>query len=468
MNEQQNSPFATEKISKLILRFGVPSAVSLVVNALYNIVDQIFIGQGVGFLGNAATNVAFPVVTIAMALGIFIGDGAAAFYSLNLGAGDIKRAKNGVGNSYSMLIISGVLLSILAFLFMEPLLLMFGGTPDVMPYAIRYMRIIILGFPAVIMGVGLNSSIRADGSPKYAMAIMLLGAFVNTVLDPLFILKFKMGMEGAALATILGQYATMILGLIYLPRFKNVKFDKDAFKLRKSICTKICSLGTSSFISQAAIIAVMFVTNQLIVIYGAKSIYGSDIPMAVFGIAMKVYQILNATLLGLALGSQPIAGFNYGAKNYDRVRETFKTTVKISTICGIVAWVFFMFFPMQIISIFGSESALYNEFAVLSFRLHLPFCFITGFYVTSSILFQAIGKPKTATILSLAKQILLYIPVTFVMSLIFGIKGTLAGGAVADLITFIISFIFVSRELKELSRLNKGEGEIFNEENYNN
>lgn len=455
MNEQTSKEvgFGSQNVTKLILKFGIPCAISLVVNALYNIVDQIFIGQSVGYLGNAATNVAFGLVVLSSAFAVFIGDGTAAYYSLMLGADKKEKAAVGVGNCFTLLGIFSLIFVVICYAFMTPLLNLFGATPEVMPYAVDYTRIVLIGFPAAILGTGINSLIRADGSPNFAMATMLLGAFMNIILDPIFIFVFGMGVKGAAIATIIGQYASLILAFYYVTRFKNIKFKASNLILNKFTSLKLCSLGASSFFTQISFVIMIAVINQLLVIYGTKSIYGSEIPLAALGIVMKVNQILTSILLGISLGAQPIAGFNYGAKQYGRVKDTFKTSVTISTICAAVAFVIFMFFPTYIINIFGQESPLYVEFAVKCFRLHLPCCIFNGFYITSTILFQAIGKPIKSTVLSLARQILLVIPLSILLAVFYGIDGVLLGGAVADFLAFIVSFIFVYFEIKELNRL---------------
>lgn len=455
MNEQTSSAvdFGSQNVTKLILKFGVPCAISLVVNALYNIVDQIFIGHSVGFVGNAATNVCFGLVILASSFAVLLGDGTAAYYSLMLGAKQPKKASMGVGNCFTLLTVFSLLFMIIGYLFMTPLLNLFGATPEVLPYAIPYTSIILLGLPASILGVGINSLIRADGSPNFAMATMLIGAILNIILDPIFIFQFNMGVTGAAIATIIGQYASLILGLYYCTRFKNINFKWSNLKIEKYTSIKLCSLGASSFFTQMSHVVVIAVINQMLVIYGSQSIYGSEIPLAALGIVMKVSQIMTSTLLGISLGSQPIAGYNYGAKQYGRVKETFKTAVTISTVFAAIGFIAFMFFPEYIIGIFGQESPLYTEFAVKCFRLHLPLCIFNGFYITSTILFQAIGKPGRSTILSLTRQIILMIPITIALAVIMGIDGVLLGGAFADFFAFVVSAAFVFFELKELTRL---------------
>ncbi len=295
-------------LASLITRFAVPSVISMLVNSLYNIVDQIFIGQGVGFLGNAATNVAFPIVTISMALSLLIGDGGAAFFSLNLGRQDKELAAKGVGNALMLPFIASIIFLVGGTIFMNPLLILFGGTPEILPYAQDYTRIILLGMPFVMISTAMSSSIRADGSPRYAMVAMLTGAIMNTILDPIFIFVFEWGVEGAAWATIIGQFANFLITIAYLPRFKNFSMKKTLLRLEGAVVKRLLSLGVSSFINQLAITLVIIVMNNSLTKYGAQSPYGQEIPLAALGIVMKVNQILISVMVGIGVGAQPIVG----------------------------------------------------------------------------------------------------------------------------------------------------------------
>lgn len=440
----------SEKISKLLLKFAIPSVISMVVNALYNIVDQIFIGQGVGYLGNAATNVAFPLVTISMAIALMTGNGAAALYSLKLGAKEDSTASKTVGNAISMMIISGACMLCLVMIFFKPLLYMFGATEAVMPYAIDYTRIIILGLPFVITTVGLNAIIRADGSPKYSMYSMLIGAVLNIILDPIFIFGFHMGVEGAAIATIIGQFISLLFSLKYIKGFKNITVTRDIFKLDRKIIGTILSFGASSFATQMAITLVQITINNTIRHYGALSIYGTDIPLSVIGIVMKVNMIIISIILGIAIGSQPIWGYNYGAKRYDRVRKTYKISVLIASVISVAGFLVFQFFTPQVVSLFGSESELYNEFAIKSFRIFLSGMFAVGFQIVSSIYFQAIGKPLKSAFLTLSRQAFLLTPLVLIMPLMFGIEGILYAGPMADIISAVITWVFIMKEMRNL------------------
>lgn len=444
------NPLETERIGKLILTFSIPSIISMVVNALYNIVDQIFIGQGVGYLGNGATNVILPLTIIVIALALLVGDGASAYMSLKLGQGDPDSAAKGVGNAVSMTIIVGVVLCILFQLFLQPLCRLFGATEDILPYALDYGRIISWGVLFAAIDSSLAGMIRADGSHRYSMAGLLIGCITNFILDPLFIFGFHWGVKGAALATILGQIFNAIFYLAYLWRFKSIRLRRECFVLSGKVITKVCSLGLSSFITEVALVLVMAVTNNVLVVYGAKSVYGSEIPLTTIGITMKVNQILTAVILGMATGAQPIFGYNYGCKQINRVKQTYKTVLAVSTVVLVLAFLVFQFAPMSIVSLFGSESDLYNEFAVKCFRIFLLACPINGCQMVSGVFFQAIRKPTQATALSLARQIIFLLPATLLLPLALGVEGVLWAGPVADVLAFIVAVTLLRINWKKL------------------
>ena len=448
------NPLAVEPIGKLIVKFAVPSVISMVVNAVYNLVDQIFIGWGIGYLGNGATNVVFPMVVIAMAFSFLVGDGSAAYFSLSLGRGEPEKARKAAGNELVLLAVLGVCLTIFFLIFLEPILLTFGATPQVLPYAIEYGRIIVLGFPFFMVGIGLNGIIRVDGSPQYAMATMLTGAILNTILDPIAIFVLDWGVGGAALATIISQMVSCILGLLYLPKLKSIKtLDKQSITPSWKTIRTSCSLGMSSFISQVAGSVVIFVVNNALVDYGAQSVYGADIPLSAFGIVIKVNQIFVSVLIGLAVGAQPIVGYNYGAKNYRRVRRTYVTEIIIATITAFIGWCVFQFAPEYVVRLFGNETDLYNEFAVRCFRTFLLTLPIVGFQIGSSIFFQAIGKPVIASVLSLSRQILFLIPSVLILSSAMGVIGILWAGPTADSLSTTLTTVFVVWQMITLHRL---------------
>lgn len=312
--EKEENILGKEKIGKLIRKFSVPCIISLLVNSLYNIVDQIFIGWGVGYLGNGATNIVFPLTMVCLAFALMFGDGTSAYLSLRLGEKKEKEAGKGVGNGIAISIIVAILLCAITLIFLPQLLNLFGCTEALRTYAIAYGYIIGIGLPFMMVGTTLNSIIRADGNPKYAMTSMVIGAVLNIILDPIFIFVFKMGVEGAAIATVISQIVTFAMNIIYIKKFKSVKIGKEEFKLKLNVLQKVSTLGISSFITQISIVLVIAVENNLLGKYGANSKFGSEIPITVFGIVMKISQILNSIIIGIAAGSQPILGYNYGAR----------------------------------------------------------------------------------------------------------------------------------------------------------
>lgn len=452
--EQTESPsssiFATEPIGRLIAKFAIPCVISLLVNSLYNIVDQIFIGWGVGYLGNGATNIVFPITIVALSLSLMIGDGGAAYLSLKLGEGDIESAKKGVGNAIVLVTVVSILLAAVFLIGINPILDLFGATDMLRPYALQYGTIIGIGLPFMMIPGAINSMIRADGSPKYAMFSMALGAVINTIFDPVLIFVFHMGVQGAAIATVMGQVASFVFSVIYLPRFKTLRFDLGSFRLQPRTCVRIASFGISSFITQFAITIVMALTNNLLASYDAQSVYGSEIPLTATGIVMKVNQILISILVGIAVGTQPIIGYNYGSKNYLRVKKALDIAFMISEIISIIAFLVFQFTPMTIVSLFGSEEGLYNEFAVMAFRIFLLLCPFTGFQTVVSVYLQAVGKPIKSAILSLARQIIFFVPAALILPRFLGVAGVLWTGPVADGLAFLLSLDLLIYERSQL------------------
>lgn len=452
-SHQDKSAFATEPVGRLIVKFAIPCVISLVVNALYNIVDQIFIGWGVGYLGNGATNVVFPITIIALALAVLIGDGGAAYLSLKLGEGDLDSVKKGVGNAAVMITIAGIAMLVITIVFMNPILTLFGATDVLRPAALEYGYVIAIGLPFTMISTALNAMIRADGSPKFAMVSMLLGAIINTVFDPIFIFIFDMGVRGAAIATILGQIISFLVSIFYLPRFKTFHFDRSALRLHKRVCLSVLSLGVSSFITQIAITIVMALFNNLLAVYGAASVYGSEIPLTAMGIVMKVNQIMLSILVGIAIGAQPVIGFNYGCKNFHRVKRAFEVAIAAAEIIAIIAFFIFQFAPMSVVSIFGSEEGLYNEFAVKCFRIFLMLCPLNGFQTVAAIYLQAIGKPIKSAVVTLSRQIVFLVPVALLLPKAMGVVGVLWAGSAADALAFILALAMIVYEMKKLKKM---------------
>lgn len=449
---QTQSPFATEPIGRLIVKFAVPSVIALLVNSLYNIVDQIFIGWGVGYLGNGATNIVFPITIIALALSMMIGNGGAAYLSLKMGEGEVETAKKGVGNAVTLVTIVSILLAVIFLVWIDPILTLFGATDVLRPFALEYGFIIGAGLPFMMISAAINSMIRADGSPKYAMLSMVIGAIINVILDPVFIFVFQMGVKGAAIATIIGQVASFVVSVLYMPHFKSVQLNKSSFAPCAKVSVNIVIFGLSSFITQFAITIVMALTNNLLAKYGAQSVYGAEIPLTATGIVMKVNQIMIAILLGIATGTQPIIGYNYGAKSYHRVKKALEISLIASEIVSVAAFLIFQFAPMSVVSLFGSEEGLYNEFAVKAFRIFLMLCPLTGFQTIAAVYLQAVGKPVKSAILSLARQIIFFVPTALILPVFLGVEGVLWTGPVADGLAFLLSLAFLLYERNHLKR----------------
>lgn len=449
---QTQSPFATEPIGRLIVKFAVPSVIALLVNSLYNIVDQIFIGWGVGYLGNGATNIVFPITIIALALSMMIGNGGAAYLSLKMGEGEVETAKKGVGNAVTLVTIVSILLAVIFLVWIDPILTLFGATDVLRPFALEYGFIIGAGLPFMMISAAINSMIRADGSPKYAMLSMVIGAIINVILDPVFIFVFQMGVKGAAIATIIGQVASFVVSVLYMPHFKSVQLNKSSFAPCAKVSVNIVIFGLSSFITQFAITIVMALTNNLLAKYGAQSVYGAEIPLTATGIVMKVNQIMIAILLGIATGTQPIIGYNYGAKSYHRVKKALEISLIASEIVSVAAFLIFQFAPMSVVSLFGSEEGLYNEFAVKAFRIFLMLCPLTRFQTIAAVYLQAVGKPVKSAILSLARQIIFFVPTALILPIFLGVEGVLWTGPVADGLAFLLSLAFLLYERNHLKR----------------
>ena len=444
--------FGTESIPKLLVSLAVPAIIANLVNALYNIVDQIFIGQKIGFLGNAATNVAFPLTTICLAIGLMTGVGAATNFNLELGRKRPKRAKSVAGTAVTMLLLGGIILCILINIFLKPMLTAFGATNQIFDYAIEYTRITSLGIPFLLFAIGANPLVRADGNAFYSMLAIVVGSLVNTILDPLFMFGFDMGMDGAAWATVIGQFVSAIMLALYFFRFKSVKFELRDFKIRIREIGILFALGTSPFIFQCSALIIQIVTNNLLKIYGAKSIYGSEIPIAVAGIVMKINVIFIAIVLGLTQGAQPIAGYNYGARKYTRVREILNLTLKAAFVISIVAFAIFQIFPVQIISVFGSGSELYFKYGTKYMRIFLFFIFLNGIQGAITLFLTSIGRAFQGAVLSLVRQIISLLPLLIILPYFMGVDGIMFAFPIADLVAFIVSVIILKKEMKRIPK----------------
>lgn len=460
-----------EKISKLILAFSIPCVVSMLINSVYNIVDQIFIGKGVGTLGNAATNVIFPLVIIFNATAGLIGNGASANFSLRMGEGKKDEAGKSIGQSLVLTVIVSLVLALCAYVFLPQLIRLFGCTDNVYDYALSYGRIIVLGAPFMIIYSALSNIIRADGSPKYSMIMLVIGAVINIILDPIFIILFDMGVEGGALATVIGQFVSFVIALVYIKRIKSVRLSKESTKLDKNVF-KILSLGLSSFITQCTILVLFVFMNNVMTRFGALSKFGEDIPLSVYGVVSKINSLFISTVLGVSIGAQPIIGYNYGAGNELRVKETLKRVLVINFAVGIVFNVLFVAFPRQIAGIFIANTDpnydLFIEFAVLMCRTFLLVSSLNAMEMTTSIVIQSLGKVKKATAVSFIRQIILLIPISLLLATVFdmGIYGILYAGLISDALCFVVAVFIFRSEYCKLGKFKSEEDIVIEEDNH--
>ena len=456
MNQDNSlAMFEKEPIVKLMLKFALPAIAAMVVNSIYNIVDQIFIGQGVGMLGNAATNLTFPLVTISMAIGTMIADGCVAYFSLKLGQRRYDEAALTMGNGIAISLLAGLFITLSMELLLQPVLRLCGGntvSAQTFEYAVEYARITLIGIPFVCVSMTVSSIIRAQGSPRYAMLCNITGCITNIALDAWFVLGLHWGVAGAAWATIIGQVLNFILAIAYIPRLKGIQFRLEYTKLRAKTVFAFLPLGISSFFTQFGSTIVVICMNNLIVTYGAESIYGPDIPLAAQGIVMKVNSIIISVMVGLGIGSQPIVGYNNGARNFRRVKETYLKTIVIGLAVGVVGWACFQLFTQSIVNLFGQESELYNQFALKCFHIFLAVIFLTGFIIPSGIFFQSIGKPTKAMICTLTRQLIYFLPAAFVLGHFMGIEGLLYAGPVGDILASATIAILVAGEIRILNR----------------
>ena len=471
--ETTKNPLAEEKIGKLIARFAIPAIISMLVSSLYNIVDQIFIGQGVGMLGNAATNIAFPVSIICTATALLLGIGSASNYNLETGKGNVEEANKIAGTGLGLLFICGVIIAAIVLLFLNPLLYLFGVTPDVLPYAQDYTFITAFGIPFLVSTTGGTHLIRADRSPTYSMTCMLVGAIINTILDPLFIFTFNWGIKGAAWATVIGQFVSGLLVIIYFVKFRKMELRFSMLRPRVKYMKAIAALGMASCINQIAMAIVQITMNNTLRHYGEMSVYGTDIPLACVGIISKVNMVFMAICIGISQGCQPIWGFNYGAGSFGRVRKTFWRAFEISVLVGVVFFIVFQIFPhqlvtvfgdgsteyfqfaeryfsTQLVSIFGTGSKEYYEFAARYFRIFMFMTFINGIQPMSSGFFTSIGKARLGIVVSLTRQVLFLLPLILIFPLFMGIDGVMYAGPIADTAAFILAVVFARKELGKM------------------
>ncbi|MBQ8826860.1 MAG: MATE family efflux transporter [Oscillospiraceae bacterium] len=452
---KENNPLGTESVSKLMVKFSVPSIIAMLVGALYNIVDQLFIGQAVGTLGNAATNVAFPLTTSCIALALLFGIGGASCFNLAMGRGDKEQAPYFMGNSIVMLCVSGLVLAVIAEIFLEPLLVGIGSPDDVLPYAAEYVRITAIGFPFLVLTTGGCHLVRADGSPGMSMFCNIIGAVINTVLDAWFVMVLDMGMAGAAIATVIGQFVSSVVVIVYLCRCKTVKLQKQHLTPSFRYIKHVAAIGMASFFNQLAMMVVQIVINNSLRHYGELSVYGSSIPLAASGIVMKVNQIMFSVVIGLGQGTQPIESFNYGAKKYGRVRHAYRLAITTGGVISVIAFIMFQVFPREIMELFGEGSEEYFEFGVKFFRVFLMFTWLNCVQPITTTFFTSIGKPLKGAFLSLTRQIIFFLPLLVILPLFWGIDGIIYTGPAADLLSGIVTIIMAAVEFNQMKKLEK-------------
>lgn len=462
-SQKEIQALGTQRISKLLLKFSIPCVMGLLISAFYNIVDQIFIGNSeLGYLGNAATGVSFPVICIANAFAWCIGDGAASFLSICAGRKDGERAHKCVGTGITVTTLISIVLATVGLIWARPLMALFGASDQTLDMAVEYFRIVVAFFPFYLLLNVMNSMIRADGSPAYAMIAMLTGAVINIILDPIFIFVLKRGIAGAAWATVIGQVMSFLVCMVYFFKPKTFRLTKKSFLPDGEVLCHIIALGGATFITQLSIVVLSLVGNMMLAKYGAISKYGPDIPISVFSIQSKVYTVVCNIVVGVVLGGQPIFGYNYGAGNMDRVRQAYRLVLRTTLIVGLCAVALFELRPQLVINIFGAGDTLYQEFAVKTFRIYLSLTVITCLVKMTAVFFQSIGKSVYAMIASLVRDILCFTPLALFLPVLLertepgsGINGILLAAPISDLVALaVILALTISffRKLKKQAR----------------
>lgn len=460
--KQEIQMLGEEKISKLLLRFSIPCVVGLLIGALYNIVDQIFIGNSeLGYLGNAATGVSFPVICLVNAFAWCIGDGAASYLSICAGRNDGQRAHKCVGTGITVSTLISLVMAVLCILFSQPLMAVFGASDQTMDMAVEYFRILAAMFPFYLLSCVMNSMIRADGSPTYAMVALASGAVINVVLDPIFIYACKWGIAGAAWATAIGQIVSFVLCVVYFVRPKTFRLQKNSFTPDRAVLKDVVTLGASTFVTQVAIVIMALVCNMTLAKYGALSRYGQDIPISVFSIQNKVYTVVGNIITGIVLGGQPIFGYNYGAGNMNRVRQTYRIVLITSVAVGLVSTLIFQFWPELVINLFGAGDEMYMEFGKKTFRIYLSLVTVTGVVKMTAVFFQSIGKSAQAVAASLVRDILCFTPLTIFLSAGLeqnqpgnGIDGILWAAPIADAVAAVVVLVLTVMFFRKLGTEN--------------
>lgn len=444
----QPNPLETDPIPKLIVRYAVPTSLTLMVNYLYNIVDQIFVGQGVGITGMAATNIAFPLTILVNAVALMLGDGCAANISLCLGRKEQREADSTISHALTLILASGLLAALACGIFAPQIVVLFGATPTAYAESLSYMRAIAWGIPFQLLCPAFTAIIRADGSPQYMMKCMMTGAVINLILDPIFIFPLKMGVVGAGIATVIGQVAAGCLALLYLRRLKTVHIRREDLRPTRKLTCRILALGFPSLLTQMLSALVQITLNNLMRAYGAATVYGSDIALSVYGMMMKVYQIAHSMFVGVSSAIQPINGYNFGAKRYDRVRATYRMAATIALVVSVGWFAVYQLFPRAIGTLFVSGDPVYLDACQHIFRVYMLAFFLYGIHMATSSFFQGIGRPVQALAIPLVRQAVVLIPLALLLSQAFGFNGALLAAPIADVISFLLSLALVLREFR--------------------
>lgn len=446
------NPLGVRPIKGLLFSFSIPAIISCLVNSVYNIVDQIFIGQGVGYLGNAATTIAFPLMTIIMAFATLIGSGGSAYAALRLGEGRKREALLTLNNLLGIAIGLGILLAAAGLIFLKPILTLFGATETTMPYAIDYTSIVLIGVPFSMVSIALSSMARTDGHPRMSMYGILIGAALNTVLDPIYIFVLDWGVKGAAIATVTAQFVSTVVLCYYFLKKGRMRFTRRYMKPVGRVWYKIFSLGISSGITALVACIMQVVMNNSLVYYGNQTEITGDVALSAMGIVMKIAMILASVCIGFGIGAQPILGFNLGAKKYARVRHTYLLAVSIATASILIGWAVCQLAPHLVLSLFGKENQTFTDFAVRCLRIYLGGIFCAGFQIVSTNYFQATGQPLKASLLSMLRQLILLIPLLLILPIFFGLSGLLYAGPCADIGSAVIVALFILPEMRKLNR----------------
>lgn len=455
--KQYENPLGTESLKKLLITFSVPAIITGLISSIYNIVDQIFIGQGVGYLGNAATTVAFPVMIILLAFGTLIGSGASAYAAIRLGERKKHSAERALNNALSLTLIVGIVLMIIGLVFLKPILSLFGATKSVMPYAVDYVSVILIGSPFYLVSISMANLVRTDGNPRLSMWGMLIGAILNTALNPIYIFVLDMGVRGSAIATITSQILSAVILVTYFlrpskTRPEHMRIRKEYLKLNFRLVKNCLTLGTSSAITQSVACIMQIVMNNSLIYYGNRSPITGDVALGAMGIVMKIAMIMGSFGVGIGIGAQPILGYNRGAQKFERIRKTYLMAVSFASILIVSGWIICQIFPEAIIHIFGNESPEFSEFAVKCLKIYMFGIFCAGFQIVSTSYFQATGQPLKASVLSSLRQLTLLIPLILILPLFMGLDGILYSAPIADISSALIVACFIIPEMKKLKK----------------